>query len=357
MAAYADEIVRRAREIPGLVNLQSDLKLNKPQLIVHVDREQASDLGVSVRDVASTLQVLLGGAELSTFKMHGETYEVIAQIDRSDRANPSDLYGLYVRSESGIMVPLASVVTIEETVTSSGLPHYDRQRAAGVSGNLLTGVPLGETLDQLKAIGEAVIPADSGYRVSFSGLSERFYQSGSALGFAYLLAVVMVYLVLAAQFESFVDPATILVAVALSFTGALLALKATGHTLNLFSQIGLVMLVGLVTKNSILIVEFANQLRERGSEPLEAVAQAARTRFRPVMMTALSTIAGIMPIAIGYGRGRRGARTARGCGGGGHGVLDTAHDLRHPHRLPRIRTPRDSDRCPFCSARPALAPG
>jgi multidrug efflux pump subunit AcrB len=303
VAAYADEIVRRAREIPGLVNLQSDLKLNKPQLIVHVDREQASDLGVSVRDVASTLQVLLGGTELSTFKMHGETYEVIAQIDRSDRANPSDLYGLYVRSESGIMVPLASVVTIEETVTSSGLPHYDRQRAAGVSGNLLTGVPLGETLDQLKAIGEAVIPADSGYRVSFSGLSERFYQSGSALGFAYLLAVVMVYLVLAAQFESFVDPATILVAVALSFTGALLALKATGHTLNLFSQIGLVMLVGLVTKNSILIVEFANQLRERGSEPLEAVAQAARTRFRPVMMTALSTIAGIMPIAIGMGAG------------------------------------------------------
>ncbi|MBW2577833.1 MAG: efflux RND transporter permease subunit [Deltaproteobacteria bacterium] len=315
VAAYADEIVRRAREIPGLVNLQSDLKLNKPQLIVHVDREQASDLGVSVRDVASTLQVLLGGAELSTFKMHGETYEVIAQIDRADRANPTDLYGLYVRSESGIMVPLASVVTIEETVTSSGLPHYDRQRAAGISGNLLEGVPLGETLDQLKAIGEEVIPVDSGYRVLFSGLSERFYQSANALAFAYLLAVVMVYLVLAAQFESFVDPATILVAVALSFTGALLALESTTfinkwfgtqlpqYTLNLFSQIGLVMLVGLVTKNSILIVEFANQLRERGAEPFEAVAQAARTRFRPVLMTALSTIAGILPIAIGMGAG------------------------------------------------------
>jgi multidrug efflux pump len=160
-----------------------------------------------------------------------------------------------------------------------------------------------------------VIPADSGYRVSFSGLSERFYQSGNALGFAYLLAVVMVYLVLAAQFESFIDPATILVAVALSFTGALLGLQLTTflnwllgtqlpeHTLNLFSQIGLVMLVGLVTKNSILIVEFANQLRERGAEPFEAVLQAARTRFRPVMMTALSTIAGLLPIAIGMGAG------------------------------------------------------
>ena len=303
VAAYADEIVRRSREIPGLVNLWSDLKLDKPQLVVHVDREQASDLGVSVRDVASTLQVLLGGLKLSTFKLHGETYEVIAQIDRSERANPTDLYGLSVRSQSGIMVPLASVVSIEETVTSPGLPHYDRQRAAEISGHLLAGVPLGATLDRIRAITSEVIPTDSGYRVRFSGLSERFYESGSALVFAYLLAVVMVYLVLAAQFESFVDPATILVAVALSFTGALLALQLTGHTLNLFSQIGLVMLVGLVTKNSILIVEFANRLRERGAEPFEAVSSAARIRFRPVMMTALSTIAGILPIAIGLGAG------------------------------------------------------
>ncbi|MBW2715878.1 MAG: efflux RND transporter permease subunit [Deltaproteobacteria bacterium] len=314
VAAYSDEIVQRSREIPGLMNLQSGLKLNKPQLVVHVDREQASDLGVSVRDVASTLQVLLGGAELSTFKMHGETYEVIAQVDRADRANPADLYGLFVRSESGIMVPLSSVVTVDETVTSAGLPHYDRQRSSGISGNVLAGVPLGETLDRLSAIANEVIPNDSGYGFQFSGLSERFYESSSALGFAYLLAVLLVYLVLAAQFESFVDPVTILVAVALSFTGALLALRLTTflnvfgfqfqqHTLNLFSQIGLVMLVGLVTKNSILIVEFANQLRKRGAEPLEAVTSAARTRFRPVMMTALSTIAGIMPIAIGMGAG------------------------------------------------------
>jgi len=315
VAAYADEIVQRAREIPGLISLQSDLKLNKPQLAVHIDREQASDLGVSVRDVASTLQVLLGGAELSTFKLHGETYEVIAQIDRADRANPTDLYGLYVRSDSGVMVPLASVVSIDETVTSSGLPHFDRQRAATISGSLLPGVPLGETLDRLSAVWREVIPEDSGYRVRFSGLSERFYQSGSALGFAYLLAILMVYLVLAAQFESFVDPATILVAVALSFTGALLALQLTSfvnglfglqlleHTLNLFSQIGLVMLVGLVTKNSILIVEFANRQRERGDSAFEAVRSAARIRFRPVLMTALSTIAGILPVALGLGAG------------------------------------------------------
>jgi len=318
VADYADEIVQRSREIPGLVNLRSDLKLNKPQLIVHVDREQASDLGVSVRDVASTLQVLLGGLKLSTFKLHGETYEVIAQVDRAERANPTDLYGLYVRSDSGIMVPLASVVSVEETVTSAGLPHYDRKRAATITGHLLEGVPLGATLERISAIGREVLPADSGYRMGFSGQSERFYETGSALGFAYLLAIVMVYLVLAAQFESFVHPATILVAVALSFTGALLTLKLTTwanfwfgvqlpqHTLNLFSQIGLVMLVGLVTKNSILIVEFANQLRARGADPYEAVSQAARTRFRPVLMTALSTIAGILPIASGLGAGGEG---------------------------------------------------
>jgi len=315
VAGYADEIVRRAREIPGVVNVRSDLKLNKPQLLVHVDRERASDLGVSVRDVASTLQVLLGGLKLSTFKLHGETYEVIAQVDRSARSSPTDLYGLYVRSVSGIMVPLASVVSVEETVTSAGLPHYDRQRAATVTAALLSGAPLGAVLDRIRAIGAEVIPKDSGYQLDFSGMSERFYEAGNALGFAYLLAVVMVYLVLAGQFESFVDPATILVAVALSFTGALLALKATTflddwfglqlprHSLNLFSQIGLVMLVGLVTKNSILIVEFANQLRDRGAAPLEAISTAARTRFRPVMMTALSTIAGILPIAVGMGAG------------------------------------------------------
>ncbi|HXV36045.1 MAG TPA: efflux RND transporter permease subunit [Myxococcota bacterium] len=303
VAEYADEIVRRAQAIPGLVNLDSDLKLNKPQLVVRVDRDRASDLGVSVRDVASTLQVLLGGLKLSTFKLQGETYEVIAQVERANRANPADLYGLYVRSDAGVMIPLASVVSLEESVTSSGLPHYDRQRAATISGSLLEGTPLGDTLDRVREIGEQVIPRDAGYALEFSGLSERFYETGSALAFAYLLAVVMVYLVLAAQFESFVHPATILVAVALSFTGALLALWAVDHSLNLFSQIGLVMLIGLVTKNSILIVEFANQLRDRGASPRDAVAEAARTRFRPVLMTALSTIAGILPIAVGMGAG------------------------------------------------------
>jgi len=176
-------------------------------------------------------------------------------------------------------------------------------RSATVSGNLAEGAALGTVLEQISAVAKDVLPAGKGYKAVFSGDSEQFYASGNALLFAYLLAVVAVYLVLAAQFESFLHPVTILVAVALSFTGALVTLMVVGGTLNLFSQIGLVMLVGLVTKNSILIVEFANQLRKRGMGAREAVFESSRIRFRPILMTALATMAGILPIAIGSGAG------------------------------------------------------
>ena len=314
IAAYADEIMLRAKAEPGFENLRSDLKLNKPQLNVEIDRERASDLGVSVREIALTLQVLLGGPELSTFKLHGETYDVIAQLDREDRANPTDLYGFYVRAGSGELVPLDSLVTVRETVSAPSLPHHDRLRSATVRANLSRDMPLGEALVRIQEIAADVVPAGSGYRTAFSGTSEQFYESNNAFLFAYLFAVVLIYLVLAAQFESFVHPLTIMVAVLLSFPGALVALGVAqgihrlglseiGGTLNLFSSIGLVMLIGLVTKNSILIVEFANQLRDRGKTPFDAILGAARTRFRPVMMTALSTIAGILPIAFGVGEG------------------------------------------------------
>ncbi len=303
LAVFADDIVRRAQAVPGVANLQSDLKLNKPQLDVRIDRDRASDLGVSVREIASTLQILLGGLDLSTFKLRGETYDVIAQLERSERTDPKDLYGLYVRGAGGGLVPLDSLVQVQETITAPALPHFDRMRAATVTANLKAGVPLGGALEQMRAIAEEVLPDGQGYRVTFSGESEQFYESGNALLFAYLLAVVLIYLVLAAQFESFIHPITVLVSVALSFTGALLALWVTGQTLNLFSQIGLVMLIGLIAKNSILIVEFANQLRERGLAAFEAVVQASLTRFRPVLMTALSTMAGILPIALGLGAG------------------------------------------------------
>ncbi len=303
LARYGDEIVRRGSAIPGVVNLRTDLQLNKPQLEVDIDRDRASDLGVSVREVATTLQILLGGLDVSRFTLRGETYDVIAQLGRDARATPRELYGLYVRGRDGQLVPLASLASVRETVAPRSLPHFDRLRAATVSGGLAAGAPLGSALEQLQALTAEVVPRGEGYRVTFSGESEDFYESGSALLFAYVLAVAIVYLVLAAQFESFLDPLTILAAVALSFTGALVTLLATGQTLNLFSEIGLVMLVGLVTKNSILIVEFANQLRAAGRGLVEATLEAARTRFRPILMTALSTIVGILPIALGLGAG------------------------------------------------------
>ena len=303
LASYTDEIIRRLKERPNYANPQSNLIINKPQLEVDIDRNRASDLRVSPRDIATTLQILLGGLDLSTFKKDGETYNVIVQLDPKSRSDPLDVLGAYVKDPEGNLVPLVSVVNVRETVSPRGLPHYDRLRSATITANLKKGFALGASLEQARAIAEGVLPQGRGYRVTFSGDSEQFYESGNALLFAYVLAVVAVYLVLAAQFESFLHPATILVAVALSFTGALLALMITGMTLNLFSQIGLVMLVGLVTKNSILIVEFANQLRGRGLDLFDAIFESARIRFRPILMTALATMAGITPIALGLGAG------------------------------------------------------
>ena len=303
LARYADEIANRARSIPGLVNLQTDLLLNKPQIEVKIDRDRSSDLGVSVREIASALQILFGGLDLTKFKLRGETYDVIAQLQHAERANPRDLYGVYVRGRGDELIPLASIVTVRETVAPRGLPHFDRLRAATVTAYLAQNAPLGSALEAIRRLADDVLPHGQGYRVTFSGESESYFESSHSLAFAYVLAVVIIFLVLAAQFESFLHPLTILVAVALSFTGALLTLVATGNTLNLFSEIGLVMLVGLVTKNSILIVEFANQLRERGLGLWEATFQAAQTRFRPILMTALSTIVGILPIALGTGAG------------------------------------------------------
>jgi multidrug efflux pump len=303
LARYADDIVAKARAVPGLVNLQTDLVINKPQLEVKIDRSRAADLGVSVRDIATTLQILLGGRDLSTFKLSGETYDVMVRLAAAERSSPRDLYLLNVRGRGGELISLGSLVHVQESVAARGLPHFDRQRSARVQASLAGGATLGAGLEAITKIAREVLPAGQGYHVSYAGESEDFFTSSQALAFAYALAVVIVFLVLAGQFESFLDPVTILVAVALSFTGALVGLLAVGGTLNLFSQIGLVMLVGLVTKNSILIVEFANQLTAEGRGLVEATIEAAHTRFRPILMTAVSTIVGILPVAAGVGEG------------------------------------------------------
>ncbi len=320
LAAYADEIARRAeQEIPGLFNARSDLLLNKPQLDVDIDRNRASDLGVSVREVATALQLLLGEDDVSTFQVDGQTYDVIVQLQRDARSRPGDIPLLYVHGRDRGLIPISSVASIRETTAARGVPHFDRLRSATVTGNLGPETSQGEALERIAAIAAEVLPAVGGYGSTFSGESEQFFESGQAIVFSYLLAILIIYLVLAAQFESFVHPLTILISVAFSFTGALVTLWIFGQTLNLFSQIGMIMLVGLVTKNSILIVEFANRLRRDGRSITDAAFEAARVRFRPILMTALSTAVGMLPVALG---GHREIGALLGVGAGG--------DLRAP---------------------------
>jgi multidrug efflux pump len=302
LAAVGNAVDQRVQEMPGYGSTDLDIHLDKPQLEVEIDRDRASDQGVSVREIARTLQVMLGGRDMSTFKLGGETYDVVAQLGRGERNDPRDLLELPVRNASGELVSLSALVKVRETVAPRAIHHYDRLRNVRFTVRP-EEVSQGEAISTVAQLAEDLLPEGGAYRVTLAGEAEKFVESGNALAFAYGLAILIVYLVLAAQFESFMHPITILVAVALSFTGALLALKVTGMTLNIYSKIGLVMLVGLVTKNGILIVEFANQLRWRGQGLEEAALGAARTRFRPILMTALATLVGIAPIAFGRGAG------------------------------------------------------
>ena len=302
LAEIGHELERRVEELPGYGYTDVDIHLNKPQFEVEILRERASDLGASVRDIARTLQVMLGGSDLSTFKLGGETYDVIAQVGRGERNDPRDMLELAVRGQDNQLLSLSNLVRVNETIAPRSISHYDRFRNVRFTVKP-EEISQGDAIEEVAAIAEQLLPEDGGYAVRIAGESEQFIESGNALIFAYALAILIVYLVLAAQFESFVHPITILVAVALSFTGALIAIKLTGTSLNIYSKIGLVMLVGLVTKNSILIVEFSNQLREQGRELVDAAVEAAKTRFRPILMTALATMVGILPIALGRGAG------------------------------------------------------
>ena len=290
----------KASELGYLVNLDSDLRLNKPQLDITIDRERAAGLGVSVTDIGLTLETFLGGRVVTNFKRGAKQYDVIVQMKPSDRSRPDAIDDIYIRSSDGL-VQLANVVKIRETVSPKELNHYNRVRSATISANLVPGVSLGDALDDLDEIAATALPA--GINREYAGQSLEFKSSSGTLYFMFMLAIVFIYLVLAAQFESFVHPFTILLSVPLAVFGALLSLFVFGETLNIYSQIGLIMLVGLVTKNSILIVEFSNQLRERGLAVGAAVLEAATIRLRPILMTSFATIFGVLPIAIGLGAG------------------------------------------------------
>jgi multidrug efflux pump len=301
LAKGNDTLLARARQIPGLVNVDSDLRVNKPQLTVSFDRDRAEDLGVAVSDVATTLQVLLGGSQTGTFTRANKQYDVIVQLEPRDRATPSDMTGLYVRGRDNQLMKLEALANVQEGVGPRELNHFQRVRSATITASLAPGFTLGEAIDSLTAIAGQVLPRGSS--TALAGESRELEESGSALYFAFLLALVVVFMVLASQFESLVHPFTVLLAVPLAVTGALLTLKLAGSTLNVYSQIGMILLIGLVTKNSILLVEYINQLKERGMDTLAAAQEAGRIRLRPILMTSVATVAGALPIALGLGAG------------------------------------------------------
>ncbi len=301
LAAGADTLVKRARQIPGLLNVDTDLRVNKPELTVTFDRDRAEDLGVPVRDIAATLQTLLGSRRVSTFTRNNKLYDVIVQLEPSERATPADLAGLYVRGRNDELIKLDAVASVREGVGPRELNHFNRVRSFTLTASLAPGFTLGEALDSLRRVAAEVLPPGS--TTTLAGESRELEESGGALYFAFVLALVVVFMVLASQFESLMHPFTVLLAVPLAVTGALLTLFLAGSTINLYSQIGMILLIGLVTKNSILLVEYANQLKERGLGVLEAVREAGRIRLRPILMTSVATIMGALPIALGLGAG------------------------------------------------------
>ncbi|MCW5749582.1 MAG: efflux RND transporter permease subunit [Alphaproteobacteria bacterium] len=294
-------VMAEASTYPALANVDTRLKLNKPEIKVSVNREKASDLGVEVETIGRTLETMLGGRQVTRFKQNGKQYDVIVQIADVERTNPDDLSKIHVRGSSGQMVQLSNLVTPREAVTARELTRMSQLRAADITANVAPGYSQGEALAQMEAAARKVLPP--GVQIDFNGQSREYKQASGDIYFTFILALLFIYLVLAAQFESFVDPFIIMLTVPLSMTGALLALKYGGGTMNIYSQVGLVTLVGLITKNGILIVEFANQLQDRGMGRLEAVIRAASLRLRPILMTTAAMVLGAVPLAIATGAG------------------------------------------------------
>jgi len=275
--------------------------VTRPQLRIDINRERAAALGVSVQDIGRTLETMMGSRRVGTYVEGGEEYDVILQAQARDRATPGDLANLYVRSSAGQLIPLASLVTLRELAEPGSLNRFNRLRAITVSASLAPGTTLGEGLAFLEKTARDELPAHA--QIDYKGQSLEYRESSSQLAFTFALALIIVFLVLAAQFESFVDPFVIMLSVPLSMIGALLALKFTGGSLNVYSQIGLITLVGLITKHGILIVEFTNQLREHGMAMKEALIQASSQRLRPILMTTGAMVLGAVPLALAKGAG------------------------------------------------------
>jgi multidrug efflux pump len=299
---FRDLLVDKARANPMFVNVDADYRETKPQIQIQVDTKRAADLGVSVESIGKTLETMLGGRRVTTYEQRGEEYDVIMQAEKTDRATANDIENIYVRSgRTGQLVPLSNLVTMDTTADAGTLRRYNRIRAVTISASLAPGATMGEALAFLEEVVRDELPEV--VSVDYKGDSREFQDSNSAIIFMFGLALLVVYLILAAQFESFVHPFTIMLTVPLAIAGGLLGLYLTGDTLNIYSQVGVVILIGLASKNGILIVEFANQLRDKGLEVEEAIFEACRTRLRPILMTGFSTAIGTMPLVLSTGPG------------------------------------------------------
>ncbi len=282
-----------------LMNADVDLKFNKPELRIIIDRLKASALGVSIQNVSEALQLALSNRRVGFFTKNGKQYVVMAQVTRDDRDEPSDLKNIYVKNNKGIAVSLDNLVSFEEDNTPPTIYHFNRYKSATISAGLASGKTVGDGIKEMQKISKQLL--DETFSTSLSGTSRDFAESGSNTNFAFLLALILIFLVLSAQFESFIDPIIIMITVPLAIAGALLSLQLFGQTLNIFSQIGMIMLIGLVTKNGILIVEFANQKQIKGLTKTLAVTEAAVARFRPILMTSLAMALGALPLALSLG--------------------------------------------------------
>jgi multidrug efflux pump len=301
LIAWRDAFLERARTNPRLLNLDHNFKETKPEVRVDIDRRKAADLGISIAAVGRTIETMMGSREVTTYVVGGQEYKVMLQAPESARLSPYDLQNVFVRTGTGGLVPLSNVVTLSERARAQTLSRQDRVRAITITASLAPGYSLGEALDFLDRTAKEVLPQEA--RISYLGQSLEFRESSGALYVTFALALLVVFLVLAAQFESFVHPFVILLSTPLAVTGGLLALWVTGQTLNVFSQIGMVLLIGLMAKNGILVVEFANQLRDRGMSIRDAVLEASVVRLRPILMTSIATVLGAVPLAMATGAG------------------------------------------------------
>lgn len=299
LKAVLPKFLEEANNNPVLQGADIDLKFNKPELRILIDRLKASSLGVSVQDVSEALQLALSNRRLGYFTKDGKQYQVMGQVARNDRDDPADLKTIYVHNKTGQLISLDNLVTMEEESSPPTIYHFNRYKSATISANLAPGKTVGDGIKAMQEISKKLL--DDTFSTALSGSSRDYAESGSNTTFAFMLALILIFLVLAAQFESFIDPFIIMITVPLAIAGALLSLKLFGQTINIFSQIGMIMLIGLVTKNGILIVEFANQKQLSGSKKIPAVLDAAVARFRPILMTSLAMSLGALPLALSLG--------------------------------------------------------